>query len=178
VFHSYSWVRAVISRSSYNRVLMARVSSVWIILLRIVVWCGASARGLSSSKCSYRFCGPPRLLFSEYLGIFSLGWSSRGLKLTTHLHLVRRSGMSGPAPLVPRTPSWQPHRQLHLRMFDMNAICVQSGRNVFSVTTVVPSSIGGPKIIFWCVPENTVTSRHTSKRCVGVPTISQSDYVI
>jgi hypothetical protein len=38
-----------------------------------------------------RLSGPPGLLSNGYQGLFPCGWSGRGLKLTTHLHLVPRS---------------------------------------------------------------------------------------
>jgi hypothetical protein len=40
-------------------------------------------------------------------GLFPWGYSSRGVKLTTHLHLVSRSRMCGAIPAVPNIPSWQ-----------------------------------------------------------------------
>jgi hypothetical protein len=47
----------------------------------------------SSPQCPDRLWGPPSLLSDGYRGLCPLGWGGRGLKLTTHLHLVPRSGM-------------------------------------------------------------------------------------
>jgi hypothetical protein len=52
------------------------------------------------------FWGPPSLLSNGYLGLFSRGQSGRGVKLTTHLHLVPRSRIRGSIHPLPHTPSW------------------------------------------------------------------------
>jgi len=44
------------------------------------------------------YWGPPSLLYSGYRGLLPRGWSGRGAKLTTHLHLVPRLRMSGAIP--------------------------------------------------------------------------------
>ena len=40
-------------------------------------------------------------LYSMGSGVLSRGYSGRGVKLTTHLHLVPRLRMSGAIPLIP-----------------------------------------------------------------------------
>jgi hypothetical protein len=52
------------------------------------------------------FWGPPRILFNGYQSL-SLEVNGRGLKLTTHLHLVPRSRMRGAIPPLPNTPPWR-----------------------------------------------------------------------
>jgi hypothetical protein len=47
-----------------------------------------------------QFWGPPSLLFCDYWGSF-LAKSGRGVKLTTHLHLVPRLLMTGAITLLP-----------------------------------------------------------------------------
>jgi hypothetical protein len=54
-----------------------------------------------------RLWGPPSLLSNEYQSLFPWRWSVRGVKLTTHLHLVPRSRMSGAVPAPPNTPPWR-----------------------------------------------------------------------
>jgi hypothetical protein len=50
-------------------------------------------------------CHPPSLLSSGYGGLLPWGYSGWGVKLTTHLHLVLRSRMSGAIPPLPNSPS-------------------------------------------------------------------------
>jgi hypothetical protein len=52
--------------------------------------CGFS-EFFSSPPRPERLWGPPSLLANGYQGLFPWGYSSRGVKLTTHLHLVPRS---------------------------------------------------------------------------------------
>jgi hypothetical protein len=42
--------------------------------------------------------GPPSLLSNGYQELFPWGWSGRGVKLTTHFHLVPRSRIRGAIP--------------------------------------------------------------------------------
>jgi hypothetical protein len=49
-----------------------------------------------------RLRGPPNLLCNGYQGLFPLEQSGRGVKLTTHLHLVARSIMRGAIPPLPQ----------------------------------------------------------------------------
>jgi hypothetical protein len=51
------------------------------------------ARFIFSPQRPLRLWGPPSLLSNGYRGLFLRGQSSRGLNLTTHLHLVPRSRM-------------------------------------------------------------------------------------
>jgi hypothetical protein len=72
-----------------------------------------------------RFWGPQSLLSNGYRGLFPRVYSGRGVKVTTHLHLVPRSRKRGSIHPLPHTPSWRSvylvkHRQnftftLHLR---------------------------------------------------------------
>jgi hypothetical protein len=50
-------------------------------------------------------CGSPNALFSGYRGLFPLGYSDRGVKLTTHLQLVPRPRKGGSIHPLPYTPS-------------------------------------------------------------------------
>jgi hypothetical protein len=63
-----------------------------------------SARFLSSPQRPDRFWGSPSLLSNGYRGLFSRGYSGRGVKLTTHLHLVPRSRMVAIHPLPHMSP--------------------------------------------------------------------------
>ena len=54
----------------------------------------------SSPKRPDRLWHSPSLLFNRYL-VFSREKNGRGMKLTTHLHLVPRLRMSGATPLLP-----------------------------------------------------------------------------
>jgi hypothetical protein len=56
--------------------------------------------GFSSPKRPDGFFGPPNLLLNEYGGSFPRQ-SDRGVKLTTHLHLVPGVGISTAIPLSP-----------------------------------------------------------------------------
>jgi len=58
-----------------------------------------------------------KLLWSSFIsngyrGLFLWGQSGRGVKLTTHLHLVQSSTMRGAIPPLPNMPSW---RDAHLK---------------------------------------------------------------
>jgi hypothetical protein len=55
----------------------------------------------------HRLWGPFILLSSGYRRLFSQGQSGRGVKLTTHLHLVPRLLMRGAVPPLPQTYSWR-----------------------------------------------------------------------
>jgi hypothetical protein len=50
-----------------------------------------SARFFSSPECPDQSCGPSSLLSNGYRVLYPRGYSGRGVKLTTHLHLVPRS---------------------------------------------------------------------------------------
>jgi hypothetical protein len=52
----------------------------------------------SATPCPERLWGPPTLLSNEYQGLLPCWSSGRGVKLTTHLHLVPRSRMRGAIP--------------------------------------------------------------------------------
>jgi hypothetical protein len=54
-----------------------------------------------------RLWGPLSLISNGYRGLFPRGWTGRGVKLTTHLHLVPRSRKCGPIHPLPHTPSWR-----------------------------------------------------------------------
>jgi len=56
---------------------------------------GRSWEFLSSPLCSYPLWGLLSLLYSGYRGLFPWVYSGRGVKLTTQLHLVSRTGISG-----------------------------------------------------------------------------------
>jgi hypothetical protein len=45
------------------------------------------------STAFYRLWGPPSLLSNRYQDLFPMGQSGRGMKLTTHHHLLQRSRM-------------------------------------------------------------------------------------
>jgi hypothetical protein len=59
---------------------------------------------LAASKPAVGRTQPPIQWLS---GAPSLGESGRGVKLTTHLHLVPRSRMRGAIPPLPNKPSWR-----------------------------------------------------------------------
>jgi hypothetical protein len=52
-----------------------------------------------------RLWGPPSLS-NRYKGLFSWGYSGRGVKLTIYLYLVSRPKMCEAIPSLPNTPSW------------------------------------------------------------------------
>jgi len=66
--------------------------------------------------------GLPILPFKRYHGLFLLVSSCRGVKLTTRLHSVQMSRVSGATPPLPYTPSWHTKRQVSL--------CIQWLRNL------------------------------------------------
>jgi hypothetical protein len=47
--------------------------------------------GIFSTPCPYPLWASPSLLLNRYRGLFPWGQSGRGVKLTTHLHLISRS---------------------------------------------------------------------------------------
>jgi hypothetical protein len=67
--------------------------------------------------------GPSSLLFNGYQGLLSWGQSGRGMKLTTHLHLVSRSRMRGAIPPLPNTPSWRGAQLKHRDNFTFIGSC-------------------------------------------------------
>jgi hypothetical protein len=64
------------------------------------------------SETSRPALGPDTPPTQWVLGLFPGGKSSRGSKLTTHLHLVPRLSMCGAEPLLPYTPSWREGEKL------------------------------------------------------------------
>jgi hypothetical protein len=56
---------------------------------------GRGWKSLSSPPCPDRLWGPPSLLSNRYQGLLPWGQSYRGVKLTTHPHLVPRLRMRG-----------------------------------------------------------------------------------
>jgi len=68
-----------------------------------------------------RLCGPTSLLFNVYQGLFPWGQSGRGVKLTTHLHLVPRSRIRRTIPPLPNTPSWRGARLKHRDNFSFTS---------------------------------------------------------
>jgi hypothetical protein len=54
-----------------------------------------------------RLWGPPSLLSNGYLGIFLRDLGGRGVKLTTHLHLVPKLRIRGAIPPLHHTSSWR-----------------------------------------------------------------------
>jgi hypothetical protein len=56
----------------------------------------------SSPPCPDRIWGVPSLLSNGYQGLFPWGQSGRGVKLTTHFHLVPRSRMHRIIPPLPQ----------------------------------------------------------------------------
>jgi hypothetical protein len=78
------WRTAVTTQSVYGR------ATGWTIgVLGFIP--GGGWEFFSSLPRPERLCGPPSFLSNEYRGLFPWGWSDRGVKLITHLHLVQRS---------------------------------------------------------------------------------------
>jgi hypothetical protein len=61
----------------------------------------------SSPRRPDRHWGPRSLLCNEYRGLFPRGKSGRGVKLTTHLQLLPRSGIRGSIHPHYHTSSWR-----------------------------------------------------------------------
>jgi len=60
----------------------------------------------------------------------------RGVKLTTHLHLMSKSRMRGAVPPIPNTPSWRgarlkAQRQLYLYLY----LCLKTSLNIVDLKT-------------------------------------------
>jgi len=75
------------SLTSHNLLLLVqRLATGWTIGIH-----GVRFLAGVSPLCPARLWCPPRLLSKWVLEAFPWGWSDRGVKLTTHLHLVPRS---------------------------------------------------------------------------------------
>ena len=66
-------------------------------------------------------------------GFLSQGQSGRGVKLTTHVHLVAKLRMSGGVPLVPYTPSWRGQGQIYIYLLKTN--CVSKRQSGYGSST-------------------------------------------
>jgi hypothetical protein len=98
-----------------NSVLTA---TVWAGVAQSIQWLdyGLNVRGsiaargrdsFSSAPRSRPALGPTQPTIQWIAGDFTPGWSGRGFKLTTHLHLLPRSRMRGAAPPFRHTSSWR-----------------------------------------------------------------------
>jgi len=63
----------------------------------------------------------------------SRGLNGRGVKLTTHFHLVLRLRMSEAIPLLPLTPSWRGHFTLHTSNRDVPVHDMKTHRDMMVV---------------------------------------------
>jgi hypothetical protein len=82
---------------------------------------------LSPPQDQYMLWGTSPLIFIEYGGLSSVG------KLTTYLHLVRKSRMSGLATPLPHTPTWHVQRQSCL-INPISIHCVPKWRHMFRIS--------------------------------------------
>jgi hypothetical protein len=89
------------------------VQSIGWLVQEIVIRFSGGARFLSVK--SVRTCWrSPCLLFNGYQDPFLLGWSDGGVKLTIHLHLMPRLGMTGVAPQFSPVSIYDAHRNIFL----------------------------------------------------------------
>jgi hypothetical protein len=61
----------------------------------------------SSLSRPNRLWNPLSRLFNEHRVLFPRAWGVRGMKVATHLHLVRRLKVHGAIPTLPHTSSWR-----------------------------------------------------------------------
>jgi hypothetical protein len=82
-------------------------TSYWLDDRGVEVWVAMVSRIFTSPCRSDKLWGPPNLLSSGYKGAPSPGVKRPGVKLTTHLQLVPRSGKHGSIHLLLHTSSWR-----------------------------------------------------------------------
>jgi hypothetical protein len=81
------------------------VEIIWFGLRRYFCYCTFTSKNLCP-KLSDRLWAPTRPVSNWYCGLFPWKQSGWGMKLTTHLHLVLRLGLSELIPPFPRVSSW------------------------------------------------------------------------